>query len=198
MGRRRYEADGRTHALLNRLVLPRAIAWVSTRSATGTDNLAPHSYFTVASESPPVVAFASIGYKDTLRNALDTQEFVVNLAPAALADQINATSTSFPPEVSEFDAVGLTRLPSVAVQAPSVSESSAAIECVLHGTYRFEGSTVLFGRVVAVTVAAEVLGERGPEAALLRPIARLGGDQWSELGPISSRRRPHYPPDTQN
>ena len=43
------------YPLLNSVVVPRPIAWVSTRSATGVDNLAPHSFFTVSSVSPPVV-----------------------------------------------------------------------------------------------------------------------------------------------
>ena len=39
------------YPLLNSVVVPRPIAWVSTRSATGVDNLAPHSFFTISSVS---------------------------------------------------------------------------------------------------------------------------------------------------
>ena len=34
--------------LLNSVVVPRPIAWLSTRSADGVDDLAPHSFFTVS------------------------------------------------------------------------------------------------------------------------------------------------------
>ncbi len=93
------------YPLLNSIVLPRPIAWVSTRSQDGHDNLAPHSYFTVASVAPPVVCFTSIGEKDTLRNIRETGEFVVNVTPRGLLAQVNGSSTGFPPERSEFDEV---------------------------------------------------------------------------------------------
>lgn len=178
------------YRLLNRLVIPRPIAWVSSLAADGVDNLAPHSFFTVSAVRPDaVVQFTSIGHKDTLRNVRATGEFVVNVAPARLAEQVNDSGTNYPPELSEFDCAGLTRRPSVAVAPPSVAESPAAIECVLAGTREFGEDTVVFGRVVAVTIAAEVFGERGPDARLIDPIARLGGDEWATLGEISSRRR---------
>ncbi|MGW1927047.1 flavin reductase family protein, partial [Streptomyces massasporeus] len=91
------------YRLLTATVVPRPIAWVSTSSADGTDNLAPHSFFTIASVTPPVVQFTSVGRKDSLRNVEETGEFVVNLAPEGLFEQINATATDFPRGVSEFD-----------------------------------------------------------------------------------------------
>jgi flavin reductase (DIM6/NTAB) family NADH-FMN oxidoreductase RutF len=63
------------------VVLPRPIAWISTRSTDGVDNLAPHSFFTISSVDPPVVQFTSVGGKDSLRNAVATGEFVACLCP---------------------------------------------------------------------------------------------------------------------
>src|SRR5271170_4905448 len=104
---------GAFYFFLNSVVIPRPIAWVSSRSASGVDNLAPHSFFTVSSVDPPIVQFTSVGRKDSLENVEHTREFVVCLTPAALLEQVNATATNFPPEISEFDAVGLEREPSV-------------------------------------------------------------------------------------
>ena len=61
-----------TYPWLTATVIPRPIAWVSSRSAQGVDNLAPHSFFTVASAEPPVVSFTSVGSKDSLRNIRET------------------------------------------------------------------------------------------------------------------------------
>ena len=61
--------------------------------------------------------------KDTLRNIIESGEFVVNLAPAALLEEVNATGTNFPADVSEFDAAGVTREPSLTVGAQRVKES---------------------------------------------------------------------------
>src|SRR6478752_1003236 len=80
------------YRLLTGLVVPRPIAWVSTIDAEGRGNLAPHSFFTVASAHPPIVQFTSVGTKDTLRNVLATGEFVVNLASRANLNEINASS----------------------------------------------------------------------------------------------------------
>jgi flavin reductase (DIM6/NTAB) family NADH-FMN oxidoreductase RutF len=181
------------YPLLNSVVVPRPIAWVSTRSADGVDNLAPHSFFTISSVVPPVVQFTSVGAKDSLRNALATGEFVVSLCPEELVEQVNGTATDFPPDVSEFDAVGLTREPSRLVAPPRVAESPVAMECRLAGTKDFGGgSTVVFGEVVWVAVAERVLRDGRPVVDLLRPMARLGANEWSTVGEVSTRRRVPY------
>jgi flavin reductase (DIM6/NTAB) family NADH-FMN oxidoreductase RutF len=181
------------YPLLNSVVVPRPIAWVSTRSAEGVDNLAPHSFFTISSVTPPVVQFTSVGPKDSLRNALATGEFVVCLTPEELVEQVNATGTDFPPDVSEFDAVGLEREPSRLVAPPRVAASPVAIECRLAGTRDFGGgSTVVFGEVVWVAVDERVLRDDRPAIELLRPMARLGANEWSSIGEVTSRRRIPY------
>ena len=125
---------GAFYFFLNSVVIPRPIAWVSSRSASGVDNLAPHSFFTVSSVDPPIVQFTSVGRKDSLRNVERTREFVVCLTPETLFEQVNATATEFPAEVSEFDAVGIEREASLRVAPPRVARSPAALECELHAT----------------------------------------------------------------
>ena len=174
---------------LNSVVVPRPIAWVSTRSMAGIDNLAPHSFFTIAGIDPPVVQFTSVGTKDSLRNALATGEFVVCLTPEPLVEQVNRTGTDFPADVSEFDAVGLTREPSLRVAPPRVAESPVAMECVLAGTQEFGSCTVVFGRIVHLAVSQDVLRDGRPAIDLLQPLARLGADEWSTIGTVSERRR---------
>ncbi len=178
------------YPLLNACVVPRPIAWVSTRSRAGVDNLAPHSYFTVSSVVPPVVQFTSIGDKDSLRNCRETGEFVVCVATEALAAQVNTTGTDYPPTESEYDAAGLTREPSRLVAPPRVAESPVALECRVVGERSFGGSTVVFGEVVHVAVSRWVADERGrPDLALLRPVSRLGADDWGAMGRVFVQRR---------
>lgn len=174
------------YRLLTAVVVPRPIAWVSTVSADGVDNLAPHSFFTVACVTPPIVQFTSVGRKDSLRNAEATREFVVNLASEALFTKINASATNFPPDVSEFDAVGLTREPSARVRPARVAESPVALECVFHAALCLGDSTVVFGRVVLAAVHAEVLVDGHPEIALLRPLSRLGRNEWGDPPTVRS------------
>ena len=101
-------------------IVPRPIAFVSTVNAAGVPNLAPFSYFTACSSNPPCVCFSPTGRgpefpsKDTLRNARETGEFVVNIVSDEFAAQMNACSADFPPEVNEFEVSGLTADPIIA------------------------------------------------------------------------------------
>ncbi|MDP9887798.1 flavin reductase family protein [Pseudarthrobacter enclensis] len=177
------------YKFLTSVVVPRPIAWVSSTSAAGVDNLAPHSFFTVASVDPPVVQFTSVGEKDSLRNIEATGEFVVNLAPASLIQEVNATGTNFSADVDEFDAAGLSREPSTVVRPPRVKESPAVLECTLHQTIRVGDCVLVLGLVVHGSVSSRVLKGSHPDAALLDPLSRLGGDEWATLGPIQDLPR---------
>lgn len=174
---------------LNSVVVPRPIAWVSSRSADGVDNLAPHSFFTVAGIDPPVVSFTSVGEKDTLRNVRATGEFVVCMSTEALADQVNASATDYPDDVSEFDAVGVTREPSAKVAPPRVAESPVALECRYVDERSFGSCTVVFGQVVHLAVAESVLSTGRPEIRDLQPVSRLGANEWATVGEVTDRRR---------
>ncbi len=183
------ELGSAVYPLLNSVVVPRPIAWVSTTSPEGVDNLAPHSFFTIAGIDPPVVQFTSVGAKDSLRNALATGEFVVALCSEPLLEQVNRTGTDYPPDTSEYDAVGLTRESSRLVTPPRVAESPVNLECRLVGTRAFGDCTVVFGQVVHVAVDEAVLRDGRPAVDLLRPLARLGADEWSTIGVVTDHRR---------
>lgn len=180
------------YRLLTAVVVPRPIAWVSSTTPDGTDNLAPHSFFTVSCVAPPVVQFTSVGRKDSLRNIEETREFVINLAPERLFEQINATATDFPRGTSEFDAVGVERAPSLRVKPPRVAGSPVALECALHSTVRLGDSTVVFGRVVHASVADDVIVDGHPDVRKMRPLSRLGKNEWAQLGEIRQIERIPY------
>ncbi|MEU9864705.1 flavin reductase family protein [Streptomyces sp. NPDC047971] len=182
------------YRLLTATVVPRPIAWISTTSADGTDNLAPHSFFTISSVTPPVVQFTSVGRKDSLRNIEDTGAFVVNFAPEPLFERINATATDFPRGVSEFDACGVEREPSLRVKPPRVALAPVALECELHSTLRIGDSTVVFGRVVHAAVDESVMVDGHPEITRMRPLTRLGRNEWGTLGGIQEIARVPYEP----
>jgi flavin reductase (DIM6/NTAB) family NADH-FMN oxidoreductase RutF len=177
------------YPLLGSLVVPRPIAWVSSRSASGVDNLAPHSFFTIVSTAPPIIVFSSMGEKDTVRNIRASGEFVVCGSPAARLEQINLTGVEFGPDISEFDATGLTREPSQTVAAARVAESPYALECRLVEIKEMGNGLVVFGEVTCIAVDESVLVEGRVAIDRLDPIARLGGNDWSRIGEITTRRR---------
>lgn len=143
------------YKLLVALVIPRPIAFVSTRSPAGVDNAAPFSFFNVMGEDPPIVVLSMDrrgdgSRKDSPRNIVETREFVVNLVDEALLERMHAASREFPPEVSEFEAVGLTRAPARHVSAPRIAESPASIECRLHTHLTFGGRDLFVGEGIAL------------------------------------------------
>jgi flavin reductase (DIM6/NTAB) family NADH-FMN oxidoreductase RutF len=180
------------YRVLNSVVVPRPIAWVCSRSADGVLNLAPHSFYTVACVDPPVVQFTSVGRKDSLRNVEATGEFTISLAPEALFEQVNATSTDFPAGISEAEVCGVRLEPSERVGVPRVAESPVAVECRLHATLRLGDSTVVFGKVVLVSAWESVVSDGRPRIERLHPLARLGGNEWSTIGEIKEIARIPY------
>jgi flavin reductase (DIM6/NTAB) family NADH-FMN oxidoreductase RutF len=183
VGRREF------YALLNAVVVPRPIAWVSSQSADGVLNLAPHSFFTVSSVQPPMVQFTSVGRKDSLNNVEATGEFVVNFAAEPLYEQVNASGTNFSPDVSEFEAIGVHPEPARTLAVPRVAESPVAIECTLHATLGLGDCTLVIGRVRHIAVDESVLVDGHPDIHRLSPLARLGKDEWTTLGEVRTITR---------
>ena len=191
------DEDVNAYRLMTAVVVPRPIAWVTSLSAEGTVNLAPHSFYTVACARPPIVQFTSVGSKDTLRNVLDTGEFVVNLAYGPLLRAVNNSSAAFAPDESEPAHLGITMEPSEKVLPPRVKDSPVSIECLLHSTQELGDSTVVLGSVVLFTVADDVLVGGHPEYDRLDPLARLGKDEWAVHAEVVSIKRPRKPEDVE-
>jgi flavin reductase (DIM6/NTAB) family NADH-FMN oxidoreductase RutF len=191
-GRERYQ-------LLTSLVVPRPIAWVSTRSAEGHRNLAPFSYFAAVAATPFLVS-VSIGSrggveKDTLRNIRQTGAFCVNLATEPQLVPMNESAGEYGPDVDEFERAGLASADAELVDAPYVADCPAVLECRLFKTVELEGSpnTLVIGEVLRVRLSETIPlapGTLFADTAALRPVARLWGDLYATLGDMQALKRP--------
>ncbi len=173
---------GLPHDPFNAIVGPRPIGWISSHSKDGQLNLAPYSFFNAFNYIPPIVGFASIGAKDTLRNIQQTGEFAWNLATRALAEPMNQSCAAVPPEVDEFVLSGLTPVPSRIIQVPRVAQSPVSFECKLTQIVQLQGADgtqvptwLVLGEVVAVHIAKVLLKDGVYDTAAARPILRGGG-----------------------
>jgi flavin reductase (DIM6/NTAB) family NADH-FMN oxidoreductase RutF len=175
-------------------VVPRPIAFVSTRAADGSVNLAPFSYFNAISSVPPLVGISIVGRpgddKDTLRNIRETGEFVVNLVCEPMLPAMARTAGDWPRGTSEFEIAGLTPAPSERVAAPYVSESPLQLECRLHREVPLGNSILVVGEIVLARVSDEVLTEGRVDPLKLRPVGRLGGEYYSLLREVVKEARP--------
>lgn len=186
-----HAGHGLPHDPFNAIVGPRPIGWIASKSGAGVLNLAPYSFFNAFNYIPPIVGFASIGYKDSVRNIEETREFVWNLATRSLAERMNETCAAVPPEVDEFALAGLTPAPSRLVGVPRVAESPVAFECrctQIVQLQRADGETVptwlVLGEVVGVHIDRALLKDGVYDTANAGHILRGGGPaDYFTIGP---------------
>lgn len=182
---------GLPHDPFNAIVGPRPIGWISSRAGNGGLNLAPYSFFNAFNYIPPIVGFASVGRKDSVRNIDATGEFVWNLVTRPLAEAMNQTCAAVPPEVSEFGLAGLTPVASDLIAVPRVGESPVSFECrrtqiiELQGVDgRGVGTWLVLGEVVKVHIAKSLLKDGVYDTAAAGHILRGGGPaDYFTVGP---------------
>jgi len=175
-------------------VVPRPIAFVSTRSAEGHMNVAPFSFFNAITSEPPIVMIAindrAGDPKDTLRNIRETGEFVINVVHGPLLEPMVRTAGEWPRGTSEFEIAGLTACASTRVGAPGVQESPIRIECRTHREVQIGRSVVVFGEVVYAWVDDAVLTDGRIDPEKLSPVGRLGGEAYSLTTDVVKVPRP--------
>lgn len=198
------------YRLLITSVVPRPIAWVSTTDPQGIDNLAPFSFFNVLCAAPPLLGFCpgiraqklrearGTAVKDTLRNARETGEFVVNLVPFSLAEQMNLSAGEYDATVDEFPVAGVTKRKSQLVRPPQVAESPINFECKVSQILDFgtetQGGSLVIGEVVLVHLAEEVLRDGRVDGRLVDMVGRMGGMEYTRTRERFQMERPGLDP----
>ena len=199
--------------LLRDSVLPRPIAWVSTVSLAGVHNLAPFSFFNVCCPSPPVMGFScgprgdnhnleAIVSKDTLQNIRDTGEFVINISPEGLFEPMVDSAQDLPPNISEFDALGIESFPCDLIKPRRVAKTPVAFECRVNDILPLGKNHWVMGDVVKVHILEQVYqGERDGKRhrvdllkeSAMRPLGRLGRAFYCKLTDVMLRTRKDGP-----
>ena len=200
------EPHGLPHNPFNAIVVPRPIGWVSTVDAEASVNLAPYSFFNAVAYHPPQVMYASTGHhvqgglKDSVANIKATGEFVVNLATWPLREKVNLSSAPAPHGVDEFEVAGLTKAPSELVAPPRIAESPVNLECRLTQVVELltdnpdnSPNLVVFGHVVAIHIADDVIVDGRVDIHKLQPISRLGYMDYARVTDVFSMERPGWP-----
>lgn len=200
------EPHGLRHNPYNGLLIPRPIGWISTIDKDGNANLAPYSFFNGIAYTPPQVMFSSTSkhsqedsHKDTVRNILETGQFVHNLATYSLREAVNLSSIPAPHGVDEFELAGVTKAPSELVQPPRVAESPVHLECELVKTVELpaEGpdglNVMVIGKVIGIHIDESVLSDGLVDVEKLDPIARLGYRDYARVVETFSMTRPDWP-----
>lgn len=172
------------NGLINGLIAPRPIAWVSTLAPDGARNLAPFSFFGAFSFDPPTIGLGPGSRqgtnKDSLRNIKATGEFVVNLVNRDLAEPANACSGEWGPEVDEWEVSGVEPAPSELVAPMRVRDAPASLECRVRqvlelGDAERASNNLVVAWVVRIHVADAAMDGLTPLTDQLDLVGRLGG-----------------------
>ena len=192
------------YRVLTGVVVPRPIAFVSTRSKDGLINLAPYSFFNAVAYDPPTIVFSSSRQagdkrKDTLAHIEETGEFVVNIVVDDIAEAMNRTAAEYPSEVSEFEIAGLTPAASQKVRPPRVAESPVNMECRLlqvvplgQGDHQHG---LVIGQVVLMHIRDDLIEGHRINHQRLKPTGRLAGSMYCHTSDVFEMVRPVYTPD---
>lgn len=181
--------------LFKACVIPRPIAWISSKDIDGNHNLSPFSYFNIVCEDPPMVMFATTGAhqnggaKDTLKNVEATKEFTVNLVNYNSREAMNITSIGFSRGINEFDMAEVAHLPGELIQTHRVKESPISLECIYHQSIQLPTSNdahlinrMVLGEVVGIHVDPKVLTQdKRIDTNKLNLIARLGYNKYTKI-----------------
>ena len=194
-------SPGQKYFLLISAIVPRPIAWVSTRGTNGSTNLAPFSFFQGVAADPPTLMISiartksSGETKDTLANIRATGEFVVNVVTGELAEPMDASAAELPFGQSEIERAGLATFPARRIAPPCIADSPVNLECRLSQQVEVGSCVAVFGEVLLAHVREDLLDERGTiDPDRLAPLARLGGSFYQpysramRLRPPGSRR----------
>ena len=184
-----------THKLMIGSIVPRPIAFVSTRSKDGKNNVAPFSYFNGVCSKPPTIMFAPArrGWdgeeKDTLINIRDTEEFVVNIVSEPFAEKMVMCSTDFDSDVDEFIESNLTPVPSQKIAPSRVGEAKVSFECKLNQIVEIGDGTagsgfVVIGSIVLFHIDYDVYDNGRILLNKLQPLGRLAGNWYTRTTDI--------------
>ena len=197
-----HKEAGLSFSPIKALISPRPIGWISSRGKDGSLNLAPYSYFNAISETPPMVIFSSAPsnnsrHKDSLRNVIETEEFVVNIVSSELADAMNITSSNLSYGESEFAAAKLKIANCQTVSVPRVAASPAALECKLWKVIELPkphnsgAGVMVIGTITGIHIDDRVIKDGKVDVTAFQPLARLGYMDYARITTVFSMERPN-------
>ena len=193
------DGHGLPHNPFNAVVTPRPIGWISTRGATGADNLAPYSFFNAVAYVPPQVMFASTtakedrgDTKDSVANIRETGVFAVNIVEFAMRDVMNQTSGPWDRGVDEFFLAGIDKAACSEIDCPRVAGAPATLECRMTQIVPLAGAAnfAVFGEVIGVHLRDDCIVDGAFDVTRFNPLARLGYRDYSVVREVFSLSRP--------
>jgi len=194
------QTERENYKLLTGSIIPRPIAFVTSKSKDDVINGAPFSYFSIVSSNPPMISLsiqrAGGKQKDSARNIVEQGEFVVHIVDEENVEKVNQTAANLPPDESEIALAELTEVKSSMISVPGVKEAKIRMECVLEhalevgGDEEAPGCDVIIGKVVQFHIEDHLIENGRIDAVGLGAVSRLAGSSYAKIGETFSIERP--------
>ncbi|UCD85458.1 MAG: flavin reductase family protein [Deltaproteobacteria bacterium] len=167
-----------------KILAPRPVVLISTVNIRNNPNAAPFSFVMPCSTEPPLVAFASDPDHHTVKNILETKDFVVNIPSRKLLKQLWTCANDFPYGVSEIKKANLTEEKSIKVKSPKIKECFAHLECKLYKHYRAGDHLLIVGKVLRADIDEKYLLKKQYSITKADPLMHISGTEFGVLGKV--------------
>lgn len=182
------------HDLMTSCMIPRPIAWVSSINYEGKTNLAPFSFFTGVSWSPPIVAFSVVNRsdgtkKDTVINVEQTREFAINIVSTDLLKVMEYSAKPIPYGEDESFIKSIHFANSQTIKPYRIQEAKVSFECTLEQIVTVsEGANagnLILGRVLLLHIRDDLVKDgREVNWLGLDALGRLSGNRYCVIKSI--------------
>lgn len=192
-------SERENYKLLIGSIIPRPIAFVTTKSEQGVINGAPFSYFNIVSSNPPMISLAiqrpNGRLKDTARHIHYQHQFVVHIVDEDNVEQVNETAASLPATESEIDRAHFTLIESQQIAVPGIQEAKVRMECrlvqaipLMNG--KEQTGDLFLGEVVQFHIDEAIYHGGRIDPRKLRAVSRLAGANYAKIGDVFAIERP--------
>jgi len=166
-------------ARFHEILSPRCTVLITTCDKEGRPNAAPYSFVTPVSIDPPLVLFSAKQQRHTLANVRETGEFVLNIVPEELLDNLWICSKAFPGGVNEISESGLTERKSKMVGVPGIEECLGWLECKLEFERESGDHILVVGRVVNAEYKDAFCSEGRFDVSKAKPVMHISGRKFA-------------------
>lgn len=184
------------YSLFTGVIVPRPIAWILTKNASGITNLAPYSFFSGVNTRPPML-MVSIGThngnkKHTSINLSLHKECVIHIVDKKHLDALNISGKTLDVDESELDLLQLETENATVVSLPRLKHCIAAVECIVHSSQELPSNDVFFFEVVALHIDENVLKNGQIDVLNLKPLSRFMGNYYGVDYTFSKKDHPDF------
>ena len=190
------ESTKSLHNYLLSSIGPRPIALASTIDKNGCPNLSPFSYFNIFSSNPPILIFSPARRvrdnttKDTLENAKQIKEVVINVVTYDIAEKMTLTSLDYDKDIDEFIKASFTHLKSDLIKPFRVKESPIQFECKINDIISLGenggAGNLIICEIMLIHIDQKILDDQSNiDPKKVNLIGRLGLDWYIKSDPNS-------------